>query len=80
MVLESSEPKENDNILKKKNFSSFWGVSGPPKTPEKPKKGGFRGPKTPKNEDFFFKFYHFLWALSFPEQFSYLIFNFMNYF
>ena len=47
MVLESSEPKENDKILKKIFFSSFWGVSDTPKTPENPKKGGFSGAQYP---------------------------------
>ena len=45
MVLESLEPKENDKFLKKK-FRHFGGF-GPPKTPQKPKKGGFRGARNP---------------------------------
>ena len=47
MVLESLEPKVNDKILKNKNFSKFWGVAAPPKTPQKPKKGGFGGAQNP---------------------------------
>ena len=81
MVLENLEPKENDKFLKKKFFSKFWGVSGPPKPPQKPKNGVLGGPETPQNVEniFFSKIYYFLWALSFPEPSSYLIFNFRKY-
>ena len=34
MALKSSDPKENDKILKKKNISSFWGVLGGLETPK----------------------------------------------
>ena len=78
MVLKSLEPKENDKILKKKMFSKFWGVLGPPKPPKNLKRGVLGGLETPQNfgKIFFSKFYHFLWALSFPEPSSYLIFNY----
>ena len=46
MVLESLEPKENDNILGGKN-QNFGGFQAPPKTPQKPKKGGFGGARNP---------------------------------
>ena len=49
MALKSSDPKENDKILKKKIISSFWGVSGSPKTPKTLKKEGLGGPETPQN-------------------------------
>ena len=56
MALKSSDPKENDKILKKKIISSFWGVSGSLKTPKNPKKGGFRGAgNPPKLGEFFFQ-------------------------
>ena len=78
MVLESSEPKENDKILKKNFFSKFWGVSSPPKTPLFRFLGAFGEARNPPKK--FSKFYHFLWALNFPEPSSYLIFNFRKYF
>ena len=82
MVLESLEAKENDKILKKKIFQNFGGFRPPPKPPKNLKRGVLGGLKTPQNfEKFCFsKFYHFLWALSFPEPSSYLIFNFRKYF
>ena len=82
MVLESLEPKENDKILKKFFFLHFWGFRAPLKPPKTLKRGFLGGPDTPQNEeiDLFSKFYHFLWALSFPEPFSYLIFNFWKFF
>ena len=82
MVLESLEPKVNDKILKKIFFQNFGGFRAPPKPP-------FLGfwwvlgeLETPQNFEkiFFSKFYHFLWALNFPEPSSYLIFNFRKYF
>ena len=49
MVLESSEPKENDKIRKKKLFSSFWVVACPPKPLKNLKMGGLEGSETPQN-------------------------------
>ena len=48
MVLESSEPKENDKILKKFFFIKFWGVSAPLKPPFFGFGGFLEGPKPPK--------------------------------
>ena len=81
MVLESLEPKENDKFLKKNFFQNFGGFRAP-QTPPKPKNGVLGGPETPQNVEniFFSKIYYFLWALSFPEPSSYLIFNFRKYF
>ena len=57
MVLESSEPKENDKILKKKNFLHFEGFRPPLKPPFLGFLGGLGGPETPQNfeKNFFFK-------------------------
>ena len=57
--MKSLEPKENDKFLKKFFFSKFWGVSGPPKPPQKPKNGVLGGPETPQNVEniFFSKIY-----------------------
>ena len=49
MVLESSEPKENDKILKKNFFRNFEGFRAPPQNSPKPKNGGFKGAETPQN-------------------------------
>ena len=83
MVLESLEPKVNDKILKNFFFQNFGGFRPPLKPPKNLKIGVLRGPKPPKilKKYFFFsKLFHFLWALSFPEPSSYLIFNFRKYF
>ena len=82
MVLESSEPKENDKILKNQIFQNFGGFRAPPKPPFLGFWGVLGEPETPQNDEiiFFSKFYHFLWDLSFSEPSSYLIFNFRKYF
>ena len=61
IVLESSETKENDKKKIQFFFSKFWGVSAPPKTPQKPKNRGFKGAETPQNFEkiFFFKTFSF---------------------
>ena len=76
MVLETLETKVNDKIKK-----NILGGFVPPPTP-KTKKWSYKGAETPQNFEqiFFSKFYHFLWALNFPEPPSYLIFNFRKYF
>jgi len=72
MVLESLEPKENDTILKNFFFFKIF--------------GGFEPPQNPLFRFlvglgiFFPKYYHFLWALNFPEPSLYLIFNIRKYF
>ena len=81
IVLESSEAKENEKILKKKFEPNFRGFSAP----LKPQFLGFWGvwgePETPQNDGKkISKFYHFLGDLSFSEPSSYLIFNFRKYF
>ena len=82
MVQESSEPKENDKILKKFFFQNFGGFRAPPKSTKNLKRRFWGGLETPQNFEkiFFSKFYHFLWPLNFPELSSYLIFNFRKYF
>ena len=49
MALKSSDPKENDKILKKKLFHHFGGFRAPPKPPKTLKRGGLGGPETPQN-------------------------------
>ena len=82
MVLESLNPIENDKPLKKYFYNFLGGVWGPPKPPKNLKMGGLRGRNTPLNKKkyFFSKAYHFLWGLSFPEPFLYLICNKIKYF
>ena len=56
MALKSSDPKENDKILKKKLFHHFGWFRAPPKPQKNPKKGGFRGAgNPPKLGKFFFQ-------------------------
>ena len=61
MVLESSEPKENDKILKKNLYLHFGGYWAPLKTPFLGFWGVLGVPETPKNEQkiFFFKILSF---------------------
>ena len=82
IVLESSEAKENNKILKKKISPNFGGFPAPLNPPFLGFLGVLGEPETPQNDEiiFFSKFYHFLWDLSFSEPSSYLIFNFRKYF
>ena len=62
--------------MKKYFFKFFFGLFGAPPIPHKNLKmegvGGAEQP--PKSKKIFFlKAYHFLWGLSFPEPFLYLI-------
>ena len=58
MVLESSEPKENDKFFKK---IKIWGGFGPPKNL---KMGGFRGAETTKIlKTLFFKIFIIFFGL-----------------
>ena len=49
MVLESSEPKENDKILKNQIFQHFGGFRAPPKPPFLGFWGVLGGAETPQN-------------------------------
>ena len=49
MALKSSDPKENDKILKKNYFIILGGVWAPPKPPKTLKRGVLGGPETPEN-------------------------------
>ena len=51
MALKSSDPKENDKILKKKLFHHFGGFQAPRKPPKTLKKVVLGVPDTPQNEE-----------------------------
>ena len=59
MVLESSEPKENDKHLKTNFFQNFGGFWPPLKTPKNLKNRGFKGAETPQNFEKIFFFQNF---------------------
>ena len=76
MALKSSDPKENDKILKKKLFHHFGGFRAPPKPPKTLKRGGFRGAGNPPKlgREFFFKI--LLFSLAYELSRTIFIFDF----